>query len=735
MAPIRQASFTGGELSPSLYGRSDVAAYQAGLRLCRNFLPLPDGALVNRPGTRFVTEVKDSSTAVRLIPFVYSESEAYVLEFGHNYIRFFNLGAPVLSGGVPYEVVTTYTETQLPKLKVAQVGAVMTICHPDHPPRELRRNLVPQPDWTLSAVSFDNYEAYLGGGSAHLISPLPTADATHPAREWTWKVTAVIQHTATGLILETKPNQAFQSTPETPSPWPLTPVPATIACYSDRPVTVSWEADPAALLYEPPDWNAYRVIAYRVYRGRGKAFGYVGETRTKQFVDVGEAPDYTVAPPEGTNPFEVLDYTETFTRTENPAVVAFFEQRRVFASSWYNGDSYRPGTLWASVTGDYKNFDSPFPPRDDSALNFELASLRREEVRSLIGLDRLLAFTSGGVWSIGGGGGEPLAPTSIDAKKHSDIGAAWVQPVLVGDVALYVRASGTGLQELLYAQERGKFLSQDAGIFSRHLFTGYTLVDLTYAREPHGVAWAVRSDGALLSLTYQPEQKVAAWAKHDTDGLVEGVCAVPEGTEDGVYLVVNRTNGGTTKRYVERLTTREVSTAAAGVFLDASLSYAGVATTTVTGLSHLEGRVVWALADGQTVGPLTVVGGAVSIAEAVPDGAGTIHVGLRYDSELELLDIAPPGMEARSKQKLVREVTFEVQASRGLWTGETFERLTEWRQRRVSDSFDPMSLETGRAPVFIRGTWNTGGRAVLRQSDPLPLTVLGVTREVEFGGS
>lgn len=729
MASIRQTSFAAGELAPYLYGRTDLAAYAAGCRTLLNFFPTPEGVLLNRPGTRYVAAVKDGTKTVRLLPFVYSESEAYVLEVGAGYIRFFQNGAPVLSGGVPYEVATTYTEAELPKLKVAQVGAVLTLCHPNHPPAELKRNLATQPNWTLADIDFSTAEPYFGGGAPHLLSPLPTSDATHPGREWKWKVTVVAQDAATGLIFETYayPTQG-DVIDETTTPWTGAGLePSTIPCYSDKAVTLSWVQNPIAQAYVPPGWDGYKVLAYRVYRGRGKAYGYVGETTTTRFVDVGAAPDFTLAPPEGTNPFRVLDYLGATVRTENPAAVAFFQQRRVFGGGWYGGESYRPSTLWASATGDYKNFDAPFPPRDDSALDFELASLRREEVRSLLGLDRLLVFTSGGVWSVGGAGGDALTPTSLDAQKHSEVGCGWVTPVVVGDVALYVRASGTGLQELIFAMERGKFLSQDAGILSRHLHTGYTLTSLAYAREPYSVAWAVRSDGTLLSFTYSPEQKVAGWARHETDGDVEQVCAVPEGTEDGVYLVVKRTVGVSTVRYLERLTSRVVSTAAAGVFLDASHTYDGAAATSITGLSHLEGRTVWALADGVVVGPLTVSGGAVTLTEA----ASLVHVGLRYDCDVELLDIA----QEKTRQKLVTRVHFEVESSRGAWAGEDFTRLTEWRQRQVADSYGVMGLTTGTASVRIASTWNSGGRAVLRQVDPLPLTVLGVTREVDVGGS
>lgn len=92
MATVTQRSFSGGEISPSLYARTDFSKYSTSLRTCRNFIVQKHGGAANRPGTMFVGEVSDSSKAVRLIPFIFNSDQAYVLEFGQNYIRFIRDG-------------------------------------------------------------------------------------------------------------------------------------------------------------------------------------------------------------------------------------------------------------------------------------------------------------------------------------------------------------------------------------------------------------------------------------------------------------------------------------------------------------------------------------------------------------------------------------------------------------------------------------------------------------------
>jgi hypothetical protein len=141
---IIQASFTSGELAPSLHGRVDFARYYTGLKTCRNFIVRQFGGVTNRPGTRLVCEIKDSTKAARLIPFEFSTTQAYILEFSEHCIRIIKDGGIVVwpSGpdvGLPVEVVTPYHEADLYNLKVVQSADIMTICHPNYPIQQLSR--------------------------------------------------------------------------------------------------------------------------------------------------------------------------------------------------------------------------------------------------------------------------------------------------------------------------------------------------------------------------------------------------------------------------------------------------------------------------------------------------------------------------------------------------------------------------------------------------------------------
>jgi hypothetical protein len=145
-------NFTGGELSPQLDARVDLQKYDTACRTMENYRPLPWGGALFRSGTLFIAETKDSSKASRLIPFNFSTTTTYALEFGHLYIRFYTAGAQVTSAGSPYEIVSPYTETQLFQIQFKEINDVVYLVHPELAPRKLSR--LAATNWTLTEVEW-----------------------------------------------------------------------------------------------------------------------------------------------------------------------------------------------------------------------------------------------------------------------------------------------------------------------------------------------------------------------------------------------------------------------------------------------------------------------------------------------------------------------------------------------------------------------------------------------------
>jgi hypothetical protein len=292
---------------------------------------------------------------------------------------------------------------------------------------------------------------------------------------------------------------------------------------------------------------------------------------TGGFHDKNATPDYLSQPPTHPTLFQAAN--------KFPAAVGYHQQRRLFGGS--NDD---PETVWSSRNAAHQNFGSSMPIEDSDAVIFTLVSRKVGKIQHLIELEELLVLSSSGEWRIRGDESGTLRPDAINPKKFSEHGAAeHLRPLILGDVPIFVQARGSLVRTLLHSVLEGH-RGTDLTMFAGHLFQGETINDWDYAENPDGVVWAARADGVLLSLTYQREHDVWAWTRHDTDGLVENVCIVPEGDEDRIYLIVNRTIGGATKRYVERMASRFFTDVEDVIFMDSALSYDGwnVAATTMT---------------------------------------------------------------------------------------------------------------------------------------------------------
>src|SRR5260221_6806392 len=210
-----------------------------------------------------------------------------------------------------------------------------------------------------------------------------------------------------------------------------------------------------------------------------------------------------------------------------------------------------------------------------------------------------------------------LTPGTCTTLPQSTYGCSHVPPILSGTSALFVQERGSRVRQLKFDVLQDQYQSADMSVLSQHLLydsaAQYTIQEWAFAEEPFRVIWCVRSDGILLGFTYMEEHQVFAWHRHTTDGIVESVASIPEqegaALLDAVYLIVARTVGGVTRRYLERMVARQFATIADAWFLDCALQYSGAPVTTVSGLSHLEGKTVAILGDGSVVPSQVVTGG------------------------------------------------------------------------------------------------------------------------------
>lgn len=760
-------SFAAGIIGPELYGRLDLAKFQTGLAECLNWWVLPHGPVQNRPGFGYVLEAKDSTKAVRIIPFSYSTEQTYVLEFGDQYVRFHTQGATLLetglvitgitqanpgvltytgtdpsngdwmyltdivgmtelngryvkvanvnagantfeitdihggasidttgftayaSGGTAsrvYTVSTPYVAADLFDLHFVQSADVLTIVHPSYEPRELRR--LGATNWTLSTITF----------APTLSAPSqPTGTTGGPGGG-----TAINHYYKTTALAAETLEESLGST-------------ASAAVSYDLTIAGNYiDVDPT-----PGGATVSGAVRYNIYKLSNGLYGYIGQTDGSTFRDDNVTPDISQTPPEVNTPFSGAD--------NYPGAVGYHEQRRCFG-----GSDNKPQNFWATRSATENNLSYSIPTRDDDAIIFRINAREVNRIRHIVSLDQLILLTSGGEWKVAPQNSDVLTPDSAAPKPIATEGASNVQPAITASSIIYVQESGSRLREMQYKWEANGYQVKDISILAPHLFDDYTLVDLAYAKTPNKMIWCVRSDGKLLGLTYLPEHDVLGFHEHGTDGLFESVACVKEGSEHALYAVVKRTIDSRTVRYIERLHTRKFSAAEDAFFVDSGLTYDGAATTTITGLWHLEGEEVAVLADGAVHPNATVTDGAITLEGA----ASVVQIGLPITADVKTL---PLSFEAQAfgqgVTKNVNSVHLRVQSSSGFTVGPSFDTadMVEWTQRSDEAYGSAPALATGVLDITVMPEWGDDAQLCIRQSAPLPATILSMTLDVAVG--
>jgi len=664
-------NFTSGEWTPLLDGRSDLEQYDNAARVMENWRPMQYGGARFRTGTAYVVPGKHGNRKCRLLPFNFSTATRFILEFGHEYVRFITNGQQVLeaaktitamtaenpavftsaahgfsngdeveldelvgpvslngrrflvanvtantftlttkagvvvngealpayvSGGTasqPYEVTTTYDESDLFGLQFKQINDVMYIVHPDYAPRKLSR--VTNTNWTFGLVDFDQAplldenitdvtltcsNAAVGAGRT-----LTASDATFNAGH----VGAVFQlsHDQPAASIELNITAPATSGSlrvqgawgiQTSGTWTGTveverqidggawEVIRKFTGAADRNVSGSGTETNDALLRLKVTYTSHSGTPVpRVWLEAESATisGLVKVTA------VGSSTSATV-----TVLTELASTSATKFWREGawstyrgfPRAIGLYEQRLYFG-----GTTSYPTWFWASKSADFENFDDGL--LDDDGLSFPVASAESNPILWMEGMDVMQMGTAGGeAVARAGSQDEPLTPSNVAVRAQSAYGSAIIQGMSVGDAVLFIQRQGRRLREMAYTIEKDRYVSPDLTLLSEHI-TQSGILQMGFARQPDPTVMLVRADGQLAVLTYNREQNVTAWARWVTDGVFESVASVYGDPVDEIWFAVRRTINGETVRYIERM--------AIEVDADAETSASGTGTAQV----------------------------------------------------------------------------------------------------------------------------------------------------------
>jgi len=744
-----QVSFSAGELSPLAAARVDSEQYRAGLKTCLNYQPTALGPITHRPGTYFAATAKDSSKPTRVVRFEFSTTQAYIIEFGHLYCRFYKDNEQItltaqtassISKANPAVVTYAGADTYANGDRIVITGETGMV---EVNNREFTVANVDAGANTFELLGVDStgYATSNGTGQIAEIYEITTPYTEADLFELQFTQSADVLYIAHTAFEPRKLSRTGHTA------WTLSEITFLDGPYLDQNTTTT-TLTPSAATGTGVTLTASAVTGINSDTGfqttdvgrlirikEGSTWGYVRITgRTSTTVVTVDVVN-TLTNVNAKVDWRLGAWSDT---TGYPGSVAFYEDRLVFG-----GALGTPSRIDMSKTGLYENFAPTATDgtvANDNAIAYTLNASSVNRTYWLLDEENgLLVGTSGGCWAVRASTqNEALTPTNISAKRFTNFGSKQVQAVRSGRAILYPQREGRVLREITYGGVSSGYAARDVSIASGHI-TENGLSELAYQQYPHEVMWAVRGDGVLLGMLHalpeNQEDAIRGWARHILGGVfgtghavVESAAVIPsaDGSYEQLWLVVKRTINSATVRTIEYMTKffeSEVDVIEDAFFVDCGLTYSGVAATGISGLWHLNGQMVSILADGAAHPDKVVANGAVSLDRS----ATKVHVGLYRAADGETLRYEAGAQDgtAQGKTQRIHRIGYRVDSTVGMQHGPDFDNLDEVIFRTNKDETGgPIQPFTGDHSLLLDSKYSTEARACWRQHLPLPSTIL-----------
>jgi hypothetical protein len=811
-----QTNFTAGELSPKLFGQTNLDKYSNGVETLENMTVFPQGGATRRSGSRFICEVKNSANTTRLIPFEFNDEQAYVLEFGNQYIRFFKDQGQITEADKSISAITKANPAVVTATShgysngddvwINSVGGMTEVNG-----RRYTIANVTTHTFELSGVNSTNYTTYTSGGTAAKVYEIATPYTSAQVFDLQFAQSADVMY----IVHPSHEPEKLSRTGHTS--WTLADVVFEKGPYLDT-NTTSTTLNPGSsgvgtgvALVASADLFASTDVGrlVKLHNGHAKITAFTDAQNVT--IEILTALDASTA----TTDWQLGTFSDT---TGFPKAVTFFEQRLI-----YGGTTSFPQTIFASQSGLFENFDVDDASASDAFI-YTIASNKVNVIRALAPARDLIILTAGGEFKVARPTGEPLKPDNVNITQQTTYGTHSTLPVQIDDAVLFVQRQRQKVRAFEFRFADDAYIAPDLNLLADHV-TGTGLVDLAYAQEPDRILYAVRDDGELVGLTYLKDEKILAWHRHiiggksqsctvtvsdyanivsgstltftksdgttvtftsttgtagtnefktetnnnttasnlqtainghadftatvssaevtitettpestgfltvdssspvrlaiqnETHADVKSITTISEASEDTVYIIVQRLINGSTVQYVEYLdSTLNQDSGLAGTVTGSS--------TTVTSLDHLEGETVQILIDDAVYPKQKVTNGAVTVSLPSTFESKTIEVGLGYVSTIKTL--RPEGTAqagtAQGRKKRYNEIIVRLLDSVGV----TINNDQLPFRSSANAMGEPIPAFTGDKRVTNLG-WDRDGQITIKQTQPLPMTVLAVT--------
>ena len=571
-------NFRAGEISPRLEGRIDLQKYNEAVKDLSNMIVFPQGGVTRRPGTYYAGTTKDGGQ-VRLINFEFSDTQAYVLEFGNLYVRIYKDGGLVTAATTDITAITKANPAV-----VTAAGHGLSNGDRVYITGVVDMTEVNNLEFTVANKSTDafqlsgiNSSAYTTYGSAGTVGEITEITTTYTLAQL---ATINFAQSADVLYLAHLSHAPAKLTRTSHTAWTLADIDFTDGPYLDENITditlyasantgsvtitasadlfVSTDVGRLIRFREILEINHDEWLAATSY-ANGASVRYNGNVYTST---TGSTQTSGATPPvhlDGEETYGSVKWTYQHSTTGFLKITAFtnattvtalvkndtgFLPDHVVASGnatklwslgsfstttgfpraigfyeerlYFASTTTQPQTIFGSVSADFENHTPGI--NDDDAINVTIASDKVNVIKHLLPARFLQLLTTSSEFTLSGGAGsEPVTPTNVNVLRETTFGTGDIKPLRAGNSTIIIQKGGEKVKEITFDLDTDGLLGVDLTVLADHLARG-GLTDMVWQQEPELLLWFVHADGRLIGLTYDRANATIGWHEHKLGG-------------------------------------------------------------------------------------------------------------------------------------------------------------------------------------------------------------------------
>jgi hypothetical protein len=743
-ARIPITNFQYGEISPSLVSRTDSAIYNSSAQSVKNFFIRTEGGVAKRGGFQAlhdftgITENTAIRQQVRLIPFIFSDDEQYVIAFSHQKCEIFFInpvtGALSLATTLTQDIDSAalqWDQAYLHEMTYAQGGDILFLSHNTFMCQQIVRT-------GLNSFQVEQFNFVLQAGGAKIFQPYyhfhPTGITLDPSASTGNSITV----TTSAAYFDTTGKHVGITLLYHGAEIFITSVQSSTQATGRVVDELFVELDPNAVRTTDGSTNLeITQINHGMSTGDsitirnstsvgGVSAGNVNGTRSitsiideNRYIVVGGGSANTSV--DGGGFLQIVTHAPTTEWMEQsyselrgyPAAVGFHENRL-----WFGGTLSQPDTVWASKSGLFYNFDIG-TAQDDDGLELVMSIGEVATIRHFVSNRDIHIFTAGSEFFIPTFENQPITPSNARVKRQTSFGSSFVRPQPFYGATIFSQIGGKMIRQFVFDDSQQAYKADPISLLSSHLISDpvQMCVISGAVNTAESFVFAQNFTGEIAVYNLNRVEGVAGWTRFETNGSFHSVTAIG----NRVFAVIKTNLGSGTNSFVFTELNQNVS-------LDLGNTYTGTAGVFTVSNFFENGAQVDVISATDYLGKFTVSGGQINVS-AVDASLTSCQVGFGFDVELKTnpIDvntaIGPETGQPRSLSRVILDM------SETLSVSVNNKKLII---RKVNNDFSkPRQAVTGKREFYLLG-YNKDPQVTVTQTAPMFIQVNGLVAEVSF---